>query len=101
MSVDRDPNENDRGPSGAEVLASLITDALEKAKLVSWSQSFFIKLSIIVEKIPSGKLWKVSQILIIFPVFRHSSRQYSFVLNSRFLQKLKGTGTAFLRPLFH
>lgn len=56
MSVDRDPNENDRGPSGAEVLASLITDALEKAKLVSWSQSFFIKLSIIVEKIPSGKL---------------------------------------------
>ena len=50
MSVDRDPNENDRGPSGAEVLASLITDALEKAKLVSWSQSFFIKLSIIVEK---------------------------------------------------
>lgn len=33
MSVDRDPNENDRGPSGAEVLASLITDALEKAKL--------------------------------------------------------------------
>lgn len=65
MSVDRDPNENDRGPSGAEVLASLITDALEKAKLVSWSQSFFIKLPIIVEKIPSGKLWKVSQILII------------------------------------
>lgn len=50
MSVDRDPNENDRGPSGAEVLASLITDALEKAKLVSWSQSFFIKLPIIVEK---------------------------------------------------
>lgn len=33
MSVDRNSSETDRGPSGAEVLASLITAALENAKL--------------------------------------------------------------------